>query len=53
MLFSGFKNPYKKSAKHEEEFIHEYRFVERENEGRKPNKNSSLRILEFMPRNLD
>jgi hypothetical protein len=27
--------------------------VERKNEGRKPDKNSSLRRLEFMPRNLE
>jgi hypothetical protein len=30
------------------EFIHEYHFVERENEVRKPDKNSSFRRLEFM-----
>jgi hypothetical protein len=34
------------------ESIHEWRFVEQINEGRKPEKNSSLRSLEFMPRNL-
>jgi hypothetical protein len=33
--------------------IHEKHFVERKNEGRKPDKNPSLRRLEFMPRNLD
>jgi hypothetical protein len=30
-----------------------YHFVERKNEGRKLDKNSSLRRLEFMPRNLE
>jgi hypothetical protein len=35
------------------ESIHEWHFVERENEGRMPDKNSSLRRLEFMPRNID
>ncbi len=30
------------------ESIHEYHFVEWENEGRKPDKNSSVRRLEFM-----
>jgi hypothetical protein len=33
--------------------IHEQHFVEMKNEGRKPDKNSSLRRLKFMPRNLD
>jgi hypothetical protein len=33
--------------------IHKKHFVERKNEGRKPDKNSSLRRLEFMPRNLN
>jgi hypothetical protein len=35
------------------ESIHEYHFVERKNESRKPGKNLSLRRLEFMPRNLE
>jgi hypothetical protein len=53
-LFSGFKNPYKKIPETRKlENIHEKHFVERKNEVRKPDKNSSLRRLEFMPRNLD
>jgi hypothetical protein len=35
------------------ESIHELHFVEWKNEGRKPDKISSLRRLEFMPINLD
>jgi hypothetical protein len=35
------------------ESIHEQPFVEWKNESRKPDKNSSMRRLEFMPRNLD
>jgi hypothetical protein len=51
ILFSG---PYKKIRKTRKlESIHKYHFVERKNEGRKPDKNSSLRRLEFLPRNLD
>jgi hypothetical protein len=34
-------------------FMNTVEFCRRENEDRKPNKNSSLRKLEFMPRNLD
>jgi hypothetical protein len=34
------------------ESIHEYHSVERKNEGRKPDRNSSLRRLEIKPRNL-
>jgi hypothetical protein len=48
MLFSGFKNPFKK--------IRETRkldFVEGTNEGRKPDKNLRLIRREFMPRNLN
>jgi hypothetical protein len=30
-----------------------FNFVEQENESRKPDKNSGLRRLEFMPGNLD
>jgi hypothetical protein len=45
--YSGFKNPYKKSAKLE--LIHEEYFVEQKNKGRKSDKNSSLRRLKFMP----
>ncbi len=33
------------------EFIREKHFVEQKNEGRKPDKNLSLRRLEFMPGN--
>jgi hypothetical protein len=33
--------------------IHELHFVELKNEGKKPDKISSLRRLKFMPRNLD
>jgi hypothetical protein len=33
--------------------VHEKYFVERKNEGRKLDKNSNLRRLELMPRNLD
>jgi hypothetical protein len=41
----------KKSTKQKElESLHEKHFVERKNEGRKPDKNSSLRRLEFVPR---
>ncbi len=40
-VFSGFENPYKKSAKQENE---------RKNEGRKTDKYSSLKRLAFMPR---
>ncbi len=55
ILFSGFKNPYKKIRETRKlESIHEKHFVERKNEGRKPDiENSSLKRLEFMPRNLD
>ncbi len=35
------------------EFIREKHFVERKNEGRKPDKDSSLRRLKFMPENLN
>jgi hypothetical protein len=54
-LVSGFKDPYKKAAKQENltYTIHEKRFVERKCEYRKPDKNSSLRWLEIMPRKLD
>jgi hypothetical protein len=54
ILYSGFNNPYKKSARQDKlKSIHEQHFVERKTEGRKPDKNSSLRSLEFMPRNLN
>jgi hypothetical protein len=35
------------------ESIHEQYIVEQKNEGKKPDKNSILRKLEFTPRNLD
>jgi hypothetical protein len=35
------------------ESIHELHFVEWKNDGRKPDKNKSLRRLEFLSRNLD
>jgi hypothetical protein len=53
ILFSGFKNFYKKSTKQENSSPFLKIIFERKNEGRKPDKNSSLRRLEFMPRNLD
>jgi hypothetical protein len=53
-LNSGFKNAYKNICKtRKTESMHEKHFVERKNEGRKPDKNSSPGRLEFMPRNLD
>jgi hypothetical protein len=54
LLVSGFKNPYKKICEPKIlKSIHEQNFVEGKNKGRKPEKTSSLRRLEFMPRNLD
>jgi hypothetical protein len=51
VLFFGFKN---QSAEQENSsLIHEEHFVEHKNEGRKPDKNSRLRRLEFMPKNLE
>jgi hypothetical protein len=50
ILFFGFKNLYKKIRETKKlESIHEYHFVERENKGRKLDKNSSLLRLECMP----
>jgi hypothetical protein len=47
ILFSGLKNPYKKICEIRKlENIHEKNFVERKNEGRKPDKNA--RRLEFL-----
>jgi hypothetical protein len=44
ILFLGFKNPCKKILETRKiESILEYHFVEQKNEGRKPDKNSSLR----------
>jgi hypothetical protein len=45
------KNP--RNKKTQVYSIHEYHFVKQKNEDRKPDKNSSLRRLEFMPRNLN
>ncbi len=43
ILFSGSKNPYKKSALTRKlKSIHEKYFVERKNKGKNPDKNSSL-----------
>jgi hypothetical protein len=54
ILFFWFKNAYKKIREARKlKSIHKQHFVERKNEGRKPDKNSSLKKLEFMPRNLD
>jgi hypothetical protein len=54
ILFCGFKKPYKKIREtRKPKSIHEKHFVERKNEGRKPDKDSSLRRLEFKPTNLD
>ncbi len=47
-ILYGFKNTSKKNLRNEK-----YHFVERKNEGRKLDKNSSLRRREFMPRNLE
>jgi hypothetical protein len=48
ILHSGLRNPYEKIRETRKlEFIH---FVERKQEGRKPDKDS---ILAFMPRNLE
>jgi hypothetical protein len=46
-LYCGFKNTNKIKS------ILGIAFLEKKNEGRKPDKNSSLRRLKFMPRNLD
>jgi hypothetical protein len=54
ILFSGFKNPYRKIRKTRKlESINEHHCVEQKNEGRKTNKKLSLRRLELMPRSLD
>ncbi len=44
MLFSGFKNPYKKKTI-KLDSIHEWHFVEHKNEDRKPDKNSEYAIF--------
>ncbi len=49
-----FKNIYKKTHETRKlESAHEKHFIEGKNEGRKPDKRSSLIRFEFMPRNLD
>ncbi len=53
LLFSGFKNSYKKSAKQENSSLFMKHFVEQKREGKTQTKNSSLRSLEWMPKNLD
>jgi hypothetical protein len=54
ILLSGFKNSYKKICETRKlESVHEQHFVEQKNEGRKPDKNLSLKSLEFMSRNLE
>jgi hypothetical protein len=51
IVFSAFNNPYKKIPETRKLVsFHETHFVERKNEGRKPDEISSLRRLEFMPR---
>jgi hypothetical protein len=51
---SGFKKSLQKIIETRKlEPLHEQHFVERKNEGGNPNKNLSLRRLEFMPRNLE
>ncbi len=47
-LYSGFKSLTKYLRNKKLKSIHEDHFVEQKNESRKPNKNSSLRRLEFM-----
>jgi hypothetical protein len=54
IFFSGFKTrqknpPNKKTV----EPIHEQHFEEQENVGRKPDRNSSLKGIKFLPRSLD
>ncbi len=48
-LFSGFKNPFKRFRTRKLEYIHAQHFAERYNEGRKPDKKSSLRDPSFCP----
>ncbi len=49
ILFSGFKNPYKKSAKQENSSLSKNSILEWKNESKKPDKNLSLKRHEFMP----
>ncbi len=54
ILLSRLKNLYKKICETRKlKSIHEKHFVEQKNEGRKSDKNSSLRRLKSAPRNLD
>jgi hypothetical protein len=49
-----FKKPHTKIRKTGKlEAIHEWHFVEQKKKGRKPDKNSIMRRLEFVPKNLD
>ncbi len=54
ILFYDFKNPLKNS-RNKKSRVYSWIafFVERKDKGRKPDKNLSLRRLEYMPRNLD
>jgi hypothetical protein len=51
ILYYGLNNKKIRETRKLESF-HEWHFVERKNEGRIPDKNSSQRRLKFMPRNL-
>ncbi len=55
VLYSGFKNTYKKKIGETRnlESIREKHLLESKNQGRNPDKNSSLIRLEFMPKNLE
>jgi hypothetical protein len=50
LVYSGFINLYKKETRKLALFMNS---VERKNDGRKQDKNSRMRRLEFMSRNLD
>jgi hypothetical protein len=53
ILYSGFKTPYKIIPRNKKlQSILEWHFVEKKNKGRKPDKNSCLRRLKFMHKNL-
>ncbi len=51
LWFSIFIQKFREARKLEP--IHEYHFLEPKNEGEKPDKNSSLRRIKFMHRDLD
>ncbi len=54
IFFPGFKNPLKKITETRKlESFHEQHFVERKDEGRKPDKKTRDWRLKFMPGNLD